>query len=81
MAKITVSHPEMGVQEFTERTWELLGRNKQGWTIVAAKPPAEVVEKIKAKQTQNEQDVSSDIPKNGKGHAKNRRTGKRAKGV
>ena len=45
---IKANHPERGQTEFTQKMWDALGSNKQGW-VQGVEKPAEIVD-FEAKQ-------------------------------
>lgn len=46
---IKANHPERGETEFTQKMWDALGSNKQGW-VQGVEKPAEIVD-FEAKQS------------------------------
>lgn len=77
---INAHHPERGIhQAFSEKAWQLLGSNKQGWIIQNAKPPAEVAEHIIQNSTNDEQKIQGTKQGNPKGGRNDGRTGHRIK--
>lgn len=76
---INAHHPERGIhQAFSEKAWQLLGSNKQGWIIQNAKPPAEVAEHIMQNSTSNEK-IQGQKQGDREGNGNDGRTGRRPK--
>lgn len=60
--------------KFSQKVWDLMGKDKAGWTLESVEPPAEVQENLAAKAAQKEKPDNAALVKQSPAKPKKRGT-------